>query len=95
MVLVEAEASGADCCLEKPINIELFWAAIDRVFATSEESSTKAAQEPPDDSRALAGEIDRLVDLLRKCTTKLERENVLKQLKRRIIEFQMRNTNCA
>ena len=28
MILVEAETIGADMCLEKPINIELFWNAL-------------------------------------------------------------------
>ena len=38
MILVEAEAAGATCCLEKPISIDRFWAAIDEVFAASPES---------------------------------------------------------
>ena len=95
MVLVEAEASGADFCLEKPINIDLFWASIDKIFATDSEALPGHEAEAPDDTRLLAGEIDRLVDSLRKCANKLERESILKQLKGRIMEFQARNKNCA
>src|SRR5258708_26889808 len=32
MILVEAEAAGANCCLEKPIDMDLFSSAIDQIF---------------------------------------------------------------
>ena len=96
MILVEAEAAGADCCLEKPISIDLFWAAIDEVFGTApEEESPKPTDLGEDPGRALAGEIDGLVETLRHCTTKTEREEVLKRLKERILKLQARNENCA
>src|SRR6185369_14086898 len=42
MIMVEAEAAGADCCLEKPISIDLFWAAIDQVFGAASETESQA-----------------------------------------------------
>jgi DNA-binding response OmpR family regulator len=96
MILVEAEAAGANCCLEKPISIDLFWAAIDELFGTApEEESPRPTHLGEDPGRALAGEIDGLVDTLRHCTTKTEREEVLKRLKERILKLQARNANCA
>ncbi len=96
MIMVEAEAAGADCCLEKPISIELFWAAIDQVFgAASEREGPKPVDWREDPGRVLAGEIDGLVETLRNCTTRTEREDVLKRLKERILKLQARNANCA
>jgi DNA-binding response OmpR family regulator len=96
MILVEAEAAGANCCLEKPINIDLFWQAIDQIFgATVEPEPVTRTDAREDAGRALAGEIDTLVETLRHCATKNEREEVLKRLKERILKLQARNTNCA
>ena len=96
MIMVEAEAAGANCCLEKPISIDLFWSAIDRVFgAAPEREAPKPTDWHEDPGRALAGEIDGLVETLRHCTTKTEREEVLKRLKERILKLQARNATCA
>lgn len=95
MILVEAEASGANFCLEKPIDIETFWATIDSILASSNVMNGRAATEVPDESRALAAEIDALVESLRNCGTKSERDDVLKRLKERILKFQMRKSSCA
>src|SRR5262252_1852665 len=96
MIMVEAEAAGADCCLEKPISIDLFWNAIDRVLgAKSERETAKPTEWTEDPSRTLAGEIDGLVETLRHCTTKTEREEILKRLKERILQLQARNATCA
>ncbi len=96
MILVEAEAAGANCCLEKPINIDLFWSAIDQIFGGAiEAEAPKETDLREDHGRALAGEIDSLVETLRHCATKNEREEVLKRLKERIRKLQERNTNCA
>ena len=96
MIMVEAEAAGADCCLEKPISIELFWAALGQVFGNSTDTDVpKPIDWTEDPGRALAGEIDGLVETLRNCTTRTEREDVLKRLKERILKLQARNANCA
>ena len=96
MIMVEAEAAGANCCLEKPIVIDRFWAAIDQVFgAASATESPMPLDWREDPGRALAGEIDGLVETLRHCTTKTEREEVLKRLKERILKLQARNANYA
>lgn len=96
MILVEAEAAGANCCLEKPISIDLLWAAIDEVFGNSPERPLPRPLDWREDKGpALAGEIDTLVETLRHCSTKDEREDVLKRLKERILKLQARNTNCA
>jgi len=95
MILVEAEGIGADLCLEKPINIEVFWTALDQVLGASRESEMSKSVAAPDEGRQLANEIDHLVERLRDCTTKGEREDVLKHLKERILEIQARNKSCA
>ncbi|MFY9558192.1 MAG: response regulator [Blastocatellia bacterium] len=96
MILVEAEAAGANCCLEKPISIDLFWGAIDEVLGTgAEREGPRPVDRRDDNGRALAGEIDTLVETLRHCTTRDEREDVLKRLKERILKLQARNTSCA
>lgn len=96
MVLVEAEAAGANVCLEKPISIDLFWRAIDQVFGASRADEREKRAEPSEDrSRALAGEIDDLVETLRHCKNKVEKEDTLKRLKARILEIQTRRTNFA
>lgn len=96
MILVEAEAAGANCCLQKPISIDLFWAAIDQVLgAGSDREAPNPMDWREDSGRVLAGEIDSLVETLRHCKTKTEREEVLKRLKERILKLQARNANCA
>lgn len=94
MVLVEAEAAGANVCLEKPINIDLFWSALDQVFGASRAAEPATLSEAKEDpGRVLAGEIDDLVETLRHCTNKVEKEDTLKRLKARILETQARKTN--
>lgn len=97
MVLVEAESAGADCCLQKPIQIDVFWAAIDQIFgsANNRQADLKVIEPNNDAGRVLAGEIDKLVDELRDCSSKDEKEEVLKRLKERILKLQARRTNCA
>lgn len=96
MILVEAEAAGANCCLEKPISIDMFWAAIDHIFGTEPEiEMLRPVDWREDPGRALAGEIDRLVETLRHCKNKDDREEVLKRLKERILKLQAQNKNCA
>lgn len=95
MILVEAEGVGANFCLEKPINIERFWAAIEKAFEPSQETGPSPRPDAPDDRRTLASEIDRLVEELRHCTGKGDREALLSQLKSRILQIQALNKTCA
>lgn len=96
MILVEAEAAGANICLEKPISIELFWSAIEQMFQDEKEIEPPSPLDWTDDqSPALAGEIDGLVETLRHCTTKDEREDVLRRLKERILKLQASGSTCA
>ena len=96
MVLVEAEATGANVCIEKPISIDLFWRAIDQVFGAVQANEREQSAEPREDrGRVLAGEIDNLVETLRHCTDKVEKEDTLTRLKARILEIQTRRTNVA
>jgi hypothetical protein len=91
MIMVEAEAAGANCCLQKPISIDLLWSAIDRVLGTAANGEAPAPGDRLEDQgRALAGDVDSLVERLRRCTTKEEKEEVLKQLKESIRELQSR-----
>lgn len=93
MILVEAEAAGANFCIEKPISIDLFWRAIDQVFGVRQTSEREKPDERREDrGRVLAGEIDDLVETLRHCTNKVEKEDTLKLLKARILEIQTRRT---
>jgi two-component system, sensor histidine kinase and response regulator len=96
MILIEAETIGANVCLEKPINIELFWNALQELLESP--SGSEQVEQAGSDSaerRATAAEIDQLVERLRYCTSKEEREEMLKQLKQRILEMQARRKSCA
>lgn len=96
MILVEAESAGADYCLEKPIHIEQFWAALGQVFADRADASAEAPSiRIKEKAQGSAGEIDRLVDQLRQSSSKDERDVVLKRLKKHILDLQARKTNCA
>ncbi len=96
MILVEAESAGADLCMEKPINIEKFFAALQQILTRQQAPEPVALPVAPEEkARPLAGEIDRLVDELRKCSSKGEREDVLRRLKEYILAAQARNTFYA
>src|SRR5262249_46787926 len=95
MILVEAEASGADLCIEKPIQIDLFWQAIEHLLGRNRDEAVVAAEIPPDEDRAIAGEIDHLVEKLRNCESKGHRDILLKELKQRILEAQGRKSKHA
>lgn len=96
MILVEAEAAGANCCLEKPISIDLLWAAIDEALGNvPDRQAPRPVDWRDEQGPALAGEIDTLVETLRHCKSRDEKEDVLKRLKERILKLQARNTNCA
>ena len=95
MVLVEAEAAGANVCLEKPISIDLFWSAMDKVFGAPQAGEREERPEAGEDrGRALAGEIDDLVETLRNCTNKVEKEDTLKRLRHGFSRFNAKNKLC-
>jgi DNA-binding response OmpR family regulator len=96
MILVEAESAGANYCLEKPLQIERFWATLDQIFAEAADANREEVADARDDSgRRLATEIDHLVEELRQSSNKDEKEDVLKRLKAHILELQAKKTNCA
>jgi len=80
---------------EKPISIDLFGLLLTRYLEMPRRESLRPTELGEDTGRALAGEIDGLVETLRHCTSKTEREEVLKRLKERILKLQARNANCA
>jgi DNA-binding response OmpR family regulator len=95
-VLVEAARAGADCCLEKPINVDSLWAAIGGALVDQREApndSTAETRDEPD--RAVAIEIDRLVESLRGSSSRDERDLYLKRLKERILQLQSRKGSNA
>jgi DNA-binding response OmpR family regulator len=93
VLLVEAATAGADICLEKPISIDRLWHAFE-VLLHPKESETP---EPELDNLGgqIASEIDRLVEDLRRSSSKDEREEYLKRLKNRILELQSLRKSCA
>lgn len=96
MILVEAETAGADFCLEKPINVELFWRALEGLLESKPvPEPTEAIINEAGDRRTAAAEIDRLVEGLRDCSSRQEREDMLKSLKQRILEMQAVRKSCA
>jgi len=90
MILVEAESAGANVCLEKPIHIDLFWAAIEQVLGESSIIENAQAARAAGATNGTAVEIDSLVEKLRHCASRDERENVLKQLKEQILKLHAR-----
>jgi CheY-like chemotaxis protein len=85
MLLVEAELAGADACLEKPIDIGLFWSVVGRF-----------AQAPADILQdRTAGEIDRLIDEIRQSSSRDEREDYVRRLKERILKHRAKTKGCA
>ncbi|MGH9760462.1 MAG: response regulator [Blastocatellia bacterium] len=93
VLLIEASTAGADVCLEKPINLERLWQAFDLLLHTN--GADRPERELEHAGGKIASEIDRLVDDLRRSTSKDEREEYLKRLKTRILELQSLRKSCA
>jgi len=94
--LVEAARAGADCCLEKPINIDNMWAASGGILGDRRDpvrERTSGGEREPD--KAVATEIDRLVERLRSSSSREERALYLRRLKERILQLQSRKGNPA
>ena len=94
-VLIEAARAGADCCLEKPINIDSLWAAIGAALVDHKDPYDTRAETPDEPDRAIAVEIDWLVENLRGSTSSEERDVYLKRLKARILQLQSRKGSPA
>src|SRR5215472_4769317 len=80
-VLVEAARAGADCCLEKPINIDNMWAAIGGVFGDRRDPLRERRMDEQEPDKTIALEIDNLVESLRRSSSRDERDLYLKRLK--------------
>jgi DNA-binding response OmpR family regulator len=91
-VMVEAEAAGANFCIEKPISLDLFWQAVTmslgRASGADHTVHSDLMAEPED---PLATDIDRLVARLRSCSSRNERDYILSELKKCILELHGRN----
>src|SRR5262249_18374774 len=95
-VLVEAEAAGANFCIEKPNTLHLFWTGI--YLSLGKSRMTGRRQEPDplfEPENPLAAKIDGLVAALRSCASRSERDDILKQLKACIVELHGRKTGSA
>jgi DNA-binding response OmpR family regulator len=84
-MLGEAQASGANFCLDKPIRIERFWATVEQIFGRKREIFDDGGQSAVDSGQVIASEIDTLVEELRQCSTSEARESVLRRLKDQIL----------
>jgi DNA-binding response OmpR family regulator len=93
VMLVEAESAGADICLEKPIRIDVFWAAVSQMLIRPNVPEPERPPDPIDeDGRTLIREVDRLVAELRTCPPNTDRDSLLRSLKESIFRLQARNT---
>lgn len=85
MMLVEAELAGANVCIEKPIDIGVFWSAI-------EQFTRPPADEVQDQP---ASEIDLLIEHLRHSSSRDERDDYLRRLKEKILKPRARSSGCV
>ena len=83
VILLEAEAAGADLCIAKPINIDRFWAAIETMSGNGARDSVASVAVRPERTRA--AEIDRLVEELRTASSRDLRDDCLRRLKSQIL----------
>jgi DNA-binding response OmpR family regulator len=85
-IQIEAESAGADCCIEKPIEVEPLFAVVERLIEAAEVSGggegTEGSKDP---QRQAADELDRIVEQLRQATSK--EEKLLKRIKERVFEL--------
>jgi DNA-binding response OmpR family regulator len=91
MMMTEARKAGANCCLEKPIDIDSLWEAMGEMLGGSRANGAGQHDVPEEGERRLATEIDQLVDRLRLSPSKEERDVYLKRLKERILELEARS----
>jgi CheY-like chemotaxis protein len=87
-----AQSAGADCFLEKPIQIEKLWDELARLFEEKNVARVKY-KETGFDHRA--AEIEKLVEEYRTCSSQAERDALLVRLKEMLLEKLTRATNSA
>jgi two-component system phosphate regulon response regulator PhoB len=91
-VMVEAEAAGANFCIEKPISLDLFWEAINLSVGTASPDLAKVDFDTGMESDdPTVSSIDRLVIALRSCNSRAERDRILGELKQSILKLHRRN----
>jgi len=87
-ILVEAESAGADCCIEKPIEVDPLFAVVERLIeaaATCGEGEDEEVSKEPHGKAA--DDLDRIVEQLRHATSSEEKEILLKQIKESVFEL--------
>ncbi len=87
-----AQSAGADCFLEKPIQLEKLWDEFARLFKERTVARVRY-KETGFDHRA--AEIERLLEEYRRCSSQVEREALLVRLKEKLLEKRTRATNSA
>ena len=83
--LVEAKAAGADCCLEKPIRFDRFWATMERLVGRQR---SEAGLDAPgaDAGQGATTQIDNLIEQLRECGSKEGKEKLVRLLKDHLLD---------
>jgi DNA-binding response OmpR family regulator len=93
-ILVEAESAGADCCIEKPIEVEPLFAVVERLIEAAEVSGEgESAGASKDLDGQAADELDRIVERLRHATSSEEKEMLLKQIKESVFDLHRRGAS--
>ncbi len=87
-----AQSAGADCFLEKPIQLERLWDELARLFNEKNVARVKYKETGFDHQ---AAEIETLVEEYRRCSSQVEREALLVRLKEKLLEKRTRATNSA
>lgn len=85
-LLQEALSAGANLYLEKPINVDKLWGAIDSLVRVKI-SDDERPQQPEAADNPMADEIDQLVEGIRQSSSPMERETYINQLKQRVLEM--------
>jgi len=90
-VMVEAEAAGANFCIDKPISLEMFWHAMELCLGTAPAEHGDRDLMPPLET-PLVSRIDGLVAELRSSKSRIERDATLRELKECILELHGRRS---
>jgi DNA-binding response OmpR family regulator len=88
---IRAQSAGADCFLEKPIQLEKLWDEFARLLEEKRIARVKYKENSFDHR---AAEIESLLEEYRRCSSTAEREALLAQLKEKLLN-RTRATNSA